>query len=270
MPLPFAELDGLRVHFEAEGYGQKTVVLIHGASLDLRMWEGDFVNGLNRTGYQVIRYDIRGHGQSDAPVDGHSFGQYARDALALLDELDVERPALVGLSLGGAIALELALLAPQRITGLVLLGTALPGYPFSSEFGAVFQGAVNAMATPGSAGLQPWLESGLFDPLRQNAAAFAPVLAQIENYSRTPLLQIATDEGPHASDRLEELALPILTLVGELDLPDFHDVSALIAQRAPDAESAVIDGAGHCVPIEKPQEVLQVALPFLRRCKWDA
>ncbi len=265
--MPFAGLNGVRTHFLTEGFGQKTVLVIHGLSPDLRMWDDGIVNGLNRTGYQLVRYDIRGHGESDAPDVGYCYRQYARDAVALFDHLQLERVAVVGLSLGGGIALQLALDAPERVAGAVLIGSSLPGRRLSAAR-EILTRWTDAMHNDGEKAMQVWLKSGLFDPLRHDPKAFEPALVQMQRFSGKPVLQLEADEEPVAVDRLSELRVPVLTLVGEHDPPDFHAHSEAVAAEAADAERVTIAGAGQCASVEKPQDVLQHILPFLRRCAW--
>src|SRR5439155_2612185 len=104
------------------------VVLIHEGIADCRMWDrqvATFADGL-----RVVRYDVAGYGRS--PLGGGAYS-HSRDLLALLDELGIERAALVGVSLGGRIALDTALAAPERVWALVLVGSGLAGWEWSEE-----------------------------------------------------------------------------------------------------------------------------------------
>ena len=114
----FATINGTRLYFEIAGSGQP-LVLIHGFTLDLRMWDDQFER-LTRE-FQVIRYDMRGFGQS-APPTGERYA-HADDLRDLLDHLRVDKAHLVGLSKGGAIALDFTLAYPRRVNKLVLIDT---------------------------------------------------------------------------------------------------------------------------------------------------
>lgn len=105
-----------------------TVVLVHGGTTDMRLWEHQFRALSER--YRVIRYDRRGCGRS-----GDAAGEvcHHEDLLAVMDALGVERAALAGSSMGGAYATEVALAAPARVAALALIGSGLAGHPWPQE-----------------------------------------------------------------------------------------------------------------------------------------
>ncbi|HEX5163933.1 MAG TPA: alpha/beta fold hydrolase, partial [Thermomicrobiales bacterium] len=120
------ELNGTRLYYEVSGPPDApAVVLVHGFSLDTRMWAGQ-VGPLSER-YRVVRYDLRGFGRSAIPEAGVHY-QHHDDLRALLDQLGIERATVVGLSLGGAVTLDFALHHPQRLTGLVLADAVVPGF----------------------------------------------------------------------------------------------------------------------------------------------
>ena len=114
----FATINGTRLYFEIAGSGQP-LVLLHGFTLDTRMWDDQF-EPLTRE-FQVIRYDMRGFGQSGPPASERY--AHADDLRDLLDHLRVDKAHLVGLSKGGAIALDFTLAYPRRVNKLVLIDT---------------------------------------------------------------------------------------------------------------------------------------------------
>ena len=112
--------DGLAYDLSGEG---PLIVLIHGTNLDRRMWEGDVAWLQEHT--RVLRYDLRGQGASDFPVEAYS---NHTDLLALLDEIGEREATLIGLSAGAQVALDVALEAPQRVRRMVLVSPSLSGY----------------------------------------------------------------------------------------------------------------------------------------------
>jgi 3-oxoadipate enol-lactonase len=116
--------------WEMAGQGQ-TVVLLHGFTLDSRMWDDQFLALAQH--FQVIRYDLRGFGRSAVPTAA----PYAHEAdlAGLLDQLGIAQAHLVGLSKGGAVALNFALTYPRRTASLVLIDAVLPGYAWSAAGG---------------------------------------------------------------------------------------------------------------------------------------
>lgn len=123
--------DGVRLRYERTGRG-KAVVFIHGFALDLRMWEPQWTAIAEN--YQAVRYDLRGFGASDPP-DGKTYC-HIDDLRALLDALDIERAALVGLSIGGGIAVDFALAYPDRVRGVAALASTLGGFRWERQLAA--------------------------------------------------------------------------------------------------------------------------------------
>ena len=124
----FIEVNGTRLYYEMAGAGD-AVVFLHGFTLDTRMWDDQFERFAEQ--YHVIRYDLRGFGQSAVPTDA----PYAHfdDLKALLDALGIEQAHLVGLSKGGGVALDFALAFPTYVRGLVLIDSILGGFSWSAE-----------------------------------------------------------------------------------------------------------------------------------------
>jgi 3-oxoadipate enol-lactonase len=120
------------LYFEIKGRG-KPVVLIHGGQLDRRMWDAQFDEFAKR--YRVIRYDLRGFGKSSAPSKPFSNHE---DLHALLRRLQVEKATLVGLSLGGAVAVDFALMYPNEVDSLVLVCPGLGGFHFEDKANDLF------------------------------------------------------------------------------------------------------------------------------------
>lgn len=120
-------MDEAQIHYEEMGEG-KSLAMIHGGLLDRHMWNDQFATfaATNR----VIRYDTRGHGLSKAPAGDYS---HHEDLRKLLEEIKVDKAAIMGLSLGGYIAVDFALAYPERVSALILVAPRLTGYEFKSE-----------------------------------------------------------------------------------------------------------------------------------------
>ncbi|HJR18547.1 MAG TPA: alpha/beta hydrolase, partial [Actinomycetota bacterium] len=123
----FVPVDGGRLWYEVAGEGAP-VVLLHGGLWDSRMWEDQFEALAERC--RAVRYDLRGYGQSDRPEKSYS---HSDDLAALLDHLKIERAALVGLSMGAAVAIDFTLENPGRVDALVLAAPGLGGYEWSED-----------------------------------------------------------------------------------------------------------------------------------------
>src|SRR5260370_38118700 len=117
----FVETNGTKLYYEMMGEGHP-LVLLHGGYMDRRIWDDQFAAFAQN--YQVIRYDIRGFGKSALPQVPYADWQ---DLFNLLTFLDVEKAHLLGLSLGGVIALDFTLMYPEMVDALILVGSPVPG-----------------------------------------------------------------------------------------------------------------------------------------------
>jgi pimeloyl-ACP methyl ester carboxylesterase len=257
----FTNINGARLYFESAGSGD-AVVFIHGFTLDTRMWDDQFLPLAQE--FQVIRYDLRGFGKSALPTD--EAYSHVDDLKALLDQLEVPRACLVGLSKGGAVALDFALTYPDRVRALVLTDTVLGGFQWSPE-GSARDGLVWQRAQEGGipAAKESWLTHPLFAPAMGNTAVSARLKQIINDYSGWHFLhnnpELSLD--PPAAQRLRELKMPVLTVVGELDLPDFRQITEVICRQVPQVQKLVVPGAGHMTNMEAPELVLQAISAFL-------
>ena len=152
----FASLDDARLYYELAGEGP-LVVLVHGFGLDCGMWDSQFARLAPL--YQVLRYDLRGFGRSSVP-EGRPY-RHADDLAALLAHLALSAPAVVvGLSLGGWVALSYVLLWPNRVRALVLADAYVGGWRFSPEYRAEMAEVWGAAPTAGlDAARARWLGS---------------------------------------------------------------------------------------------------------------
>lgn len=257
----YVDVNGTRLYSEIAGAG-RPVVLIHGFTLDTTMWDDQFLPFARH--FQVIRYDMRGFGRSALPT-GEPYS-HAEDLKGLLDALGVDRAHLVGLSKGGAVALDFALTYPQRVGALVLNDTVVGGFDWSAE-GSARDSLVWQRAREGGipAARESWLAHPLFAPALRQPAVAARLTRIVEEYSGWHFVNTNHEHGlePPAARRLVELRAPVLALVGELDLPDFRRVTEVIGREAPGARTIVIPGVGHMANMEAPEQVNEAVLGFL-------
>ena len=225
-------------------------------------------------GRRCIVPDLPGHGGTDAPVPA---GEWRLDRAAdevahLLDRLGVERFALAGYSLGGRLALSLALRHPERVAALVLVG-ASPGLEEDAERAdraradaaladSIEQGGIEAFSRAWEANplfaTQASMDESLRAPMR------AQRLAQDPAKLAAALRAFGTGEQAPVHDRLARLAMPVLAMAGELD-PKFSAIAAAMAARIPGAAVRIVPGAGHAVPLERADDCAAEIERFLRR-----
>jgi pimeloyl-ACP methyl ester carboxylesterase len=257
----FAEVNGTRLYYETAGAGP-ALVLVHGFSLDARIWDDQFAVFAKR--YQVVRYDLRGFGKSALPT-GERYMD-AADLKAVFDHLGIERATLVGLSKGGGIAIDFAVTRPEAVRALVLVDSTLGGFRWSKEWEASYA-PVTAQGQAGdiAGAKQLWLAHPFFQPAMANPAV-APRLAQIVmDYSGWHWQNADPGRGarPPAVERLGEVRAPTLVVVGERDLPDLHRTAEAIERGIPNARKVVLPGVGHLPNMESPRQFNEVVLDFL-------
>ena len=264
--MPHIDTNGIVTFYEDAGRGEP-IVLVHGHAADLRLWDLQ-VPALVAAGYRVICYDVRGHGRSTAPPSGYTWQNYTFDLRGLLDGLTIAVPRahVVGLSMGGGIALQFALDFPDRVLSLVLVDSTLPGFDYSPEFAGIIEELVAAVRAEGprAAFERLWLAHSLFDGVRRFPERFELIRTMALEYAAADYLDETPSTPPErqAVDRLAELRAPTLVLVGELDIPDFQIIAEILAGNIA-ARLQVIADSGHIPPLEQPQAFNQALLGFL-------
>jgi len=256
----FAEAsDGARLYYEEMGAGAP-VAFVHGFALDTRMWDDQFEVFAQR--YRVVRYDVRGFGRSSLP--GREPYMQVADLHSLLLHLQAPSVHLVGLSMGGGIALDFALTYPEAARSLTLVDAALGGFNWTKDWGGV--GAAARSSGVGAA-KDLWLNDELFAPAREQPKVSARLRQMVMDYSGWHWVN--RDPGSWADvpalQRLDQLRPPTLIIVGERDLPDFHRIADLVRTKARNARIVVLPGVGHMSNMEAPEAFNITVLSFLRQ-----
>jgi len=257
----YLERDGDRIYFEVTGHGAP-VVLVHGFAVDLRMWKPQ-VDALSQS-YRVVRYDLRGFGRS-APVRMPHVA--AEDLGALLRHLEIPRVHLVGMSMGGRIALEFALTHRDEVINVATIGSDLSGFPHSDDWNAKWTPMIQA-AQRGDlpAAKRLLLADRLLTPVpdRADLAALAQRMVEeclCQQFANPELLP--GEITPPAGARLGELCVPLLVLVGAFDDPDIRRIADTLSAEVPGARKVVIEDGSHLVNLERPERVNQLLLEFM-------
>ena len=255
----FVEVDGGRLHYQIDGEGDP-LVLLHGFGLDARMWDGE-VERFGRD-HAVVRYDLRGFGRSTLPTAPFThFG----DLRALLLQLGLARVDLVGLSMGGGVAVDFALSHPELLRSLVLVDTIVGGFKWRTDGKAM--GAAWAAAKTGGlpAARAAWLANPLFAPALEDPEVAARLRTMVDDYSGWHFLNDSPQRPlePPAWERLASIATRTLVLVGARDLADFRDIAARLTRDLPQAQSHVVEGAGHMLNLEAPARFHELVARFL-------
>ena len=244
----------------------RTVLLLHAGIADSRMWQPQ-VEVLEAAGHRVIAPDLRGFGER--PLEPAPFS-YLRDAEELLDGPS----AVVGCSLGGRVALELALHRPDLVQRLVVIAPGLPGWEWSDETRAGWAAEEEAyeagdLETAAAASVRMWVDGSSrsredVDPAMR-AAVTEMVLRSYE--MQQGAWEAGADEenvlDPPVSGRLDEIRCPTLVIVGEHDVADMRGIAAHAADTIGGARLVTVADAAHLPSLERPDEVNALLVDFL-------
>ena len=256
-----AEVNHTRLYYEVRGSGHP-LILIHGFSLDHRMWDDQF-QALSHH-YRVIRYDARGFGMSDVPSGRRYLA--VDDLQALMDYLGLPSAYLAGLSMGGGISIDMALTYPERVDALVLAASGLGGFEFSQEEVADMASVFAAAREHGiPAAKELWLENSLFAPAMEHPEAAAKLRRMIDGYSAWHFVNDdpAGMPDPPPVQRLGKVQAPALVLVGDRDTRSSLAIAGLLASDIPGARKVVLQGLGHMSNMEAPELFNETVLNFL-------
>jgi pimeloyl-ACP methyl ester carboxylesterase len=257
----FAEIDKCALFYEERGVG-KPLVLIHGFGSDHKSWDGIF-EALSAA-HRVIRYDLRGFGASvDRSTEPFS---HAADLKALLDHLKIERTDLLGVSMGGAVAVNFALRASERVERLVLVSPGSTGWEWTPAWRAFWSPVVRgARAGDMAEAKRLWWMHPFFEVTRTHPAAAQTLRDAIERYSGIHWVEGDRQERVTTPDleRLHLVAAPTLLFAGAKDMEDLHIIANAIAAMVPRVTRIDYPEAGHLLHLEEPKRFLADVLAFL-------
>jgi 3-oxoadipate enol-lactonase len=251
-------VDGARLYYQTAGAGEP-LVLLHGLGASSADWEYQVPEFARR--FFVIAVDFRGHGASDRTGD-YSVTRFAADTWALLDRLKVSRPVLLGHSMGGAVAMQMALDRPGAVARLVLANT-LPSFLTDTPAKqAMLWTRLLLMSLLGPRRLSEIMTRRLY-PDPDQAALRAKVARRNAGHDRNVYLaSIRALTRWSVRDRLAALKLPVLVLASEHDYFGRDETAPFLA-ALPDARLQVFAGARHGLPLERPGDFNRAVLEFL-------
>jgi 3-oxoadipate enol-lactonase len=254
--------NGIQMNYELSGRKDDPVVMLsHSLGSSLVMWNPQMKP--LEPHFQVLRYDIRGHGKSEAPPGAYTLEQLGEDAVALLDVLEIEKVHWVGLSMGGMIGQSIALNYPKRLKSLALCDTAAAIAP---EAQPIWQERIDAVREKGVASqLEPTMERW-FTPSFLKLNPY--MLGVIRNeFLATPaqgyLGCIYAIRKLNYLDRLSEIKIPTLIMVGEDDPGTPVSASEAMHQRIPNSKLVIIKSARHLSNVEQPEVFNSNLIKFL-------
>lgn len=242
------------------------VVFLHAGVCDSRMWAVQLA-AVAEAGCYGFAYDRRGFGGTETPDESFS---HLEDLEAVLDAMGIHAAIIVGASRGGALAIDFALAAPERVAGLVLVGTSVSGAPRPVIPEAIMN-IVHAMEAVEESGdidainaveTHAWLDG----PLSQSGRVGGAVRTLFQQMNATILRKspLTREEAPESAwDRLGGIATPVLLVAGDLDFPHVVTRHDDLYEEMDNAFAAVIEGTAHLPSLERPDLFNPLLLEFL-------
>ncbi len=266
-----AHVNNTDLYYEVAGTGHP-LTLVHGMLLDRRSWDDQFDVFAGQ--YQVVRYDMQGWGESVQEQAEPPFSP-RQDLLSLLDYLNIQQTYLLGLSGGGALALDFTLEHPHTVDALILVSSGLSGYPQRMSetiqaFIGQYYGALQQKDIPSAveATVRFFTDGPGRTPEQVNAQARARITEMSTQHIQQHGDPMAHQQHmlplePPAVNRLAEVKAPTLIMVGDQDASEVLEIADTLEQGIAGAKKVVIPGTAHHLHMEKPEEFNRVVLEFL-------
>ncbi|HET8556524.1 MAG TPA: alpha/beta hydrolase [Gaiellaceae bacterium] len=251
--MPSVDVNGARLWYDEAGSGP-AVLLLHGGLGDSGLWEPVVPFLAER--FRTIRSDLRFYGRSTGPNAPWSWQD---DAIGVLDELGIQRAAIVGLSMGGKLALDIALAHPDRLWAVAGVAPGLGGHDggaYTEEHEARFEAAEDKTAAMMEIDFEVWAPLGADDRIRRlwRATPDANPLPEGVEPLEPP--------GAPAKERLGELRVPTLVVTASHDPAGMREIGPLVEREAPTARHLELD-SDHYLTLREPELLSGVLLEFL-------
>lgn len=257
-----------RLFYQMKGEG-KAVVMIHGGLLNMQMWDEQF--NIFSQDYKVIRYDAMGHGKS---INKNPTYSHHEDLKMLIDSLKLDKPVIMGLSMGGYVAIDFALKYPDIASALVLVSPGLTGFNFDSKQLMEYQNRLIRAVQGGDTKMvieyfmRSWTDGPYRAPRQVDSVFRVKVRTMIEGtYANFNNSSVEKRVSPEAINRLKEININTITVVGDMDVPDILEIAELIDRDINNSQKVIIQGAAHMVNMEKPEIFNRIVLEFLEKIK---
>ncbi|MCI0414150.1 alpha/beta hydrolase [bacterium] len=256
----YADVQAGRIFYEVSGNGLP-VVLIHGGFMDHRMWD-DQMPVLSKN-FKVIRFDVRGFGKSSKP-DKEFYP--SKDLAQLLDFLKIPDAAVVGLSLGGWVAIDFALSNPERVRALIIAEPGVAGHQWSKEVMDHMDAVMSAEKSHGrDAAIEVLLNGRVFATAKQNPAVFERLKAQVINNFDLSVGSMMRTSVKDAIHQLSKIQIPVFLIQSEHAGEDAVAIAKEFQKQVKQIKIANVSNSGHMMNMEQPQQFNQLVGEFLKK-----
>lgn len=259
--MPTLPIDDIELYYESYGDGSP-LVLLHGLGSSTRDWEQQ-IDAFARQ-HRVIALDLRGHGRSSKPPGPYSLAQMAGDVAALLRALEITPAHIAGISMGGMVALQLALDAPASVASLILANTVPAVVPRTLHEHLLLWQRLLVLRFGSMHTIGRFLSRRLFPKPEQETLRREFIRRWRENDKRAYTAAAKAIIGWDVSARLGEIACPVLVLAGDRDYLPVARKAAYAAQL-PAAKLVVLADSGHASPVDQPEQFNAAVLRFLQQ-----
>ena len=265
----FADVNGTRLYYEVAGEGHP-LVLNHGGLVDNHLWDDQFAEFAKH--FKVIRYDMRGFGDSGLIKNGMESYSMERDLFSLLQYLDIQKTYVLGLSMGGSLSVDFTLQYPEMVDALITVGAGLSGFEEDDpeELKAMDEKMEEAfrrgdIARSVEISLQIWTDGPFRTPEQVNPQVRERVrVMTTHNFERGDDEEVRPQHTePPAAGRLSEIHVPTLIIVGGEDVEIILSIANKLERDIVGAKKVVIPRTAHHLNMEKPQEFNRVVMDFL-------
>ncbi len=258
--MPAIRISNINTYYEISGQGE-ALVFIHGLGSSSQDWS--FQTEFFSKDFQVLAYDVRGHGQSDKPKGPYSVPIFAEDLANLLKKLGIKKAHLVGLSMGGWIAFQFGVDYPEMVRSLTIVNSWADMRPKNwADRRTLFQRNILfrlfSMRKIGKI-----LAPKLFIKPEQEDLRQLFIENWAKNHKPSYMASMKAGTGWSVADRLDEITCPVLVVAADEDYTPV-EAKQVYVDALPNARLAVIEDSRHATPVEKPEEFNRLLLAFLR------
>jgi 3-oxoadipate enol-lactonase len=256
----FATSDGIKIHYEVDGLEDgPALIFSNSLGANLHMWDGQMAEATGR-GFRAIRYDQRGHGESSAPKGPYTLERLGRDLIELTDELEIERPFLCGLSMGGMTGMWVAINEPRRFSRIALCNTAswMPTPDiWDTRIADVTKGGMAAVVDATEA---RWFTEGFRNESRKEVERIRKMVLETDPAGYSGCCAAIRDMD--LRDQLGLIEVPVHVFIGAHDPATTPERGQILVERIPGAQKTVLDAA-HLSNVEQPDDFNRAVFGFL-------